>query len=255
MVLCGGLGTRLREETEYRPKPMVEIGGRPILWHIMKMYAHHGFSDFVLCLGYRGNMIKEYFLNYEAMNNDFTICLGRQSQIRYRGNHDEQGFAVTLADTGLNTMTGGRVKRIQKYVQGEPFMLTYGDGVTDLDLRKLLEFHKAHGKLATVTAVTPTSRFGILEMNGSGQVKKFLEKPKTSSFASAGFFIFEPGIFDYLSDDACVLEREPMERLAADGQLQAFLHEGFFYSMDTYREYQHLNNVWAAGQAPWKVWK
>ena len=255
VVLCGGLGTRLREETEYRPKPMVEIGGRPILWHIMKMYAHHGFREFVLCLGYRGNMIKEYFLNYEAMSNDFTMCLGRQSQIRYHGNHDEQGFAVTLADTGLNTMTGGRVKRIQKYVQDEPFMLTYGDGVSDLNLRQLLEFHKSHGKLATVTAVTPTSRFGILEMDGSGQVKKFLEKPKTSSFASAGFFIFEPGIFDYLDGDGCILEREPMERLAAAGQLQAFLHEGYFYSMDTYREYQHLNSVWAAGQAPWKVWQ
>ena len=159
----------------------------------MKMYAHHGFREFVLCLGYRGNMIKEYFLNYEAMNNDFTMCLGRQSQIQYHGNHGEQGFAVTLADTGLDTMTGGRVKRIQKYVKGEPFMLTYGDGVTDLNLNKLLEFHQAHGKLATVTAVAPTSRFGILEMNGSGQVNKFLEKPKTSSFASAGFFIFEPG--------------------------------------------------------------
>ena len=179
VVLCGGLGTRLREETEYRPKPMVEIGGRPILWHIMKMYAHHGFREFVLCLGYRGNMIKEYFLNYEAMNNDFTMCLGRQSQIRYHGNHGEQGFAVTLADTGLNTMTGGRVKRIQRYVQGEPFMLTYGDGVTDLDLTRLLEFHQAHGKLATVTAVTPTSRFGILEMNGSGQGERsFLKSPR-----------------------------------------------------------------------------
>lgn len=254
VVLCGGLGTRLREETEYRPKPMVEIGGRPILWHIMKMYAHQGFREFVLCLGYRGNMIKEYFLNYEAMNNDFTICLGQQSHLHYHGNHNEQGFQVTLADTGQTTMTGGRVKRIRKYVGDETFMLTYGDGVSNIDLRKLMEFHRSHGKVATVTAVTPTSRFGILEMNGDGEVKKFLEKPKSSSSVSAGFFVFEPEIFDLLGGDDCILEREPLERLASMGELQAFRHDGFFYSMDTYREYQYLNDLWAQGQAPWKLW-
>jgi len=160
-MLCGGLGTRLREETEYRPKPMVDIGGHPILWHIMKLYAHHGFSDFVLCLGYRGNMIKEYFLNYEAMNNDFTICLGHESKIQYNALHEEQGFQVTLADTGLNTMTGGRLKRIEKYIADDTFMLTYGDGLADLDVRKLLKFHYDHGKLATVTAVLPPSRYGV----------------------------------------------------------------------------------------------
>ena len=255
VVLCGGLGTRLREETEYRPKPMVEIGGRPILWHIMKMYAHHGFSDFVLCLGYRGNMIKEYFLNYEAMNNDFTICLGQQSKIQYNARHEEQGFQVTLADTGLSTMTGGRLKRISNYIDDDIFMLTYGDGLADLDVRKLLDFHYHHGKLATVTAVLPPSRYGVLQIGDSGQVAKFLEKPRTESFASAGFFVFHRRVFDYLgNDDACVLEHEPLERLAADGQLVAYQHEGFFYAMDTYREYQYLNELWANNQAPWRVW-
>jgi glucose-1-phosphate cytidylyltransferase len=255
VVLCGGLGTRLREETEFRPKPLVEIGGRPILWHIMKLYAHAGFRDFVLCLGYRGNMIKEYFLNYEAMNNDFTICLGRQSKIDFQENHAEQDFKVTLANTGLATMTGGRLKRVQKYVDGDTFMMTYGDGVSDIDIRCLLEFHKSHGKIATVTAVTPTSRYGILETNPTGRVLQFLEKPRTTGFASAGFFVFERGIFDYLGGDDCILEREPLEQLAADGELMAYQHRGFFYAMDTYREYEYLNQVWASGQAPWKVWQ
>jgi glucose-1-phosphate cytidylyltransferase len=233
---------------------MVEIGGRPILWHIMKSYAHNGFSEFVLCLGYRGNMIKEYFLNYEAMNNDFTICLGQQSQIRYNALHEEQGFQVTLADTGLSTMTGGRLKRIQKYVDGDTFMMTYGDGLADIDMRRLLAFHKSHGKLATVTAVLPPSRYGVLQIAKAGKVDKFLEKPRTESFASAGFFVFEPGIFDYLGGDDCVLEQQPLERLSADGQLMAYQHDGFFYAMDTYREYQYLNDLWAKKEAPWKIW-
>jgi glucose-1-phosphate cytidylyltransferase len=254
VILCGGLGTRLREETEFRPKPMVEIGGRPILWHIMKIYAHSGSREFVLCLGYRGNMIKEYFLNYEAMNNDFTICLGNESQIRYNGLHAEQGFEVTLADTGLETMTGGRLQRVRKYVQDETFMLTYGDGVADIDVSRLLEFHRSHGKIATVTTVTPISRFGIVEMSGSGQVLQFVEKPKTEAFASAGFFVFEPKIFDYLEGDDCILERVPLQRLAAEGELMAYEHSGFFYAMDTYREYEFLNDLWAKGEAPWKVW-
>jgi glucose-1-phosphate cytidylyltransferase len=254
VVLCGGLGTRLREETEFRPKPMVEIGGRPILWHIMKIYAHSGFHEFVLCLGYRGSVIKDYFLNYEAMNNDFTICLGRESHIRYNGIHAEQGFQVTLAETGLNTMTGGRLRRIQKYVDGETFMLSYGDGLADIDIKRLLAFHNEHGKVATVTSVTPTSRFGILEMSGSGQVMKFLEKPRTETFASAGFFVFQREIFDYLDGEECILEREPLQRLAAEGQLMAYAHNGFFYAMDTYREYEHLNDLWTKKQAPWKVW-
>ena len=187
VVLCGGLGTRLKEETEFRPKPLVEIGGRPILWHIMKLYAHHGFRDFVLCLGYRGNMIKDYFLNYEAMNNDFTVCLGHKSGIHYHGSHLEQDFRVTLADTGLQSMTGGRVKRIQKYVCGTRFMLTYGDGLSDLEISKLVEFHESHGRLATVTVVHPLSRFGAVQLGDGQQVSKFTEKPRVDGWASAGF--------------------------------------------------------------------
>src|SRR5947209_7706255 len=206
VILCGGQGTRLREETEYRPKPLVDIGGRPILWHIMKMYAHHGLRDFVLCLGYKGNSIKEYFLNYEAMNNDFTMCLGRLHQVAYHGAHHEQDFRVTLADTGLDTMTGGRVKRVGKYIDDDDdtFMVTYGDGVADVDVRKLLVFNR--------------------------------------------------GILDYLDGDDCILEREPLERLAAEEQLMAYQHHGFFFAMDTYREYKFLNDLWASGKAPWKVW-
>ncbi len=255
IVLCGGLGTRLREETEFRPKPLVEIGGHPILWHIMKTYAHAGFRDFVLCLGYRGNMIKEYFLNYEAMNSDFTICLGRNSKIEYTYDHLEQDFRVTLADTGLNTMTGGRVKRVEKHIEGNTFMLTYGDGVSDVDINRLLAFHKSHGKLATVTAVVPSSRFGIVETDSASRVTSFLEKPKSQGRASAGYFVFERKVFDYLGGDNCVLEREPLERLAADGELMAYEHDGFFYAMDTYREYEYLNQLWATNQAPWKVWE
>ncbi len=255
VILCGGLGTRLREETEFRPKPLVDVGGRPILWHIMKLYAYYGFREFILCLGYRGNMIKEYFLNYEAMNNDFTICLGRRAQIQYNGDHDEQDFWVTLAETGAESMTGGRLKRVRKYLDKETrFMLTYGDGVSDVNIRKLLDFHDSHGKIATVTTFRPASRFGILDINSSHQVKNFIEKPKSDAWASAGFFVFENKIFDYLDGDETVLEREPLERLAREGELMAYNHEGFFYAMDTYREYQVLNDLWKSGQAPWKMW-
>jgi len=257
VVLCGGLGTRLREETEFRPKPLVEIGGRPILWHIMKIYARHGFREFVLCLGYRGQMIKEYFLNYEAMNNDFTICLGRQHQITYHDAHAEQDFHVTLAETGAETMTGGRVKRVEKYVgDDDTFLVTYGDGVADLDIGAVVDFHRRHGRLATITTVHPFSRFGVLDVDDEGRVQEFAEKPLMQGWASAGFFVFDRRVFDYLSgDEACVLEREPLERLAAGGQLMAYRHNGFFYTMDTYREYTYLNELWAAGRAPWKVWE
>jgi len=254
VMLCGGLGTRLREETEFRPKPMVDIGGRPMLWHIMKLYAHFGFQDFVLCLGYRGSMIKEYFLNYEAMNNDFTISLGRQSRIRYNDGHAEQDFRVTLAETGFDTMTGGRIKRIQRYIAEDTFMVTYGDGVADLDIGRLAAYHKSHGKLATATTVRPFSRFGIAAVDAQDDIKQFIEKPRSEGWISAGFFVFQRAVFDYLGGDDCVLEREPLERLAADGQLKAFRHEGFFYAMDTYREYQYLNHLWSSGRAPWKLW-
>jgi glucose-1-phosphate cytidylyltransferase len=256
VILCGGQGTRLREETEYRPKPLVDIGGRPILWHIMKLYAHHGFHDFVLCLGYRGNMIKDYFLSYEAMNNDFTICLGQKNHIVYHGAHHEQDYRVTLADTGLETMTGARIKRVERYLDGGTFMVTYGDGVSDLNIQALLAFHRSHGRLATVTTVRPISRFGILELDASGEVRHFAEKPQVDGWASAGFFVFERQVLDYLSEDPnCVLEREPLERLAREGQLMAYRHDGFFFAMDTYREYLYLNELWNSGRAPWAVWR
>jgi glucose-1-phosphate cytidylyltransferase len=255
VILCGGLGTRLREETEFRPKPLVDVGGHPILWHIMKLYAHHGFREFVLCLGYRGNMIKEYFLNYEAMNNDFTICLGNESRIEFNGTHEEQNFRITLTDTGQETMTGGRLKRAEKHLPDDCFMVTYGDGVGDVDIARLLEFHKSHGRLATVTTFRPVSRFGILDIDEENQVQNFIEKPRSDARASAGFFVFQREVLDYLDGDECILEHRPLERLAAERQLVAYNHEGFFYAMDTYREYQLLNDLWKSGQAPWKVWK
>ena len=255
IILCGGLGTRLREETEFRPKPLVEVGGRPILWHIMKLYAHHGFRDFVLTLGYRGQKIKEYFLNYEAMNNDFTICLGRQHRVSYHDEHQEQDFHVTLAETGLETLTGGRVKQVQRYVEGDTFMVTYGDGVADVDLRALLDFHHSHGRMATVTTVRPVSRFGVLEVGDGGGVTSFAEKPQLDGWVSAGFFIFNREFFDYLEGEDCFFERAPLERLASEGQLMAYRHEGFFFAMDTYREYEYLNQLWSSGEAPWKVWE
>jgi glucose-1-phosphate cytidylyltransferase len=254
VILAGGVGTRLREETEFRPKPLVEVGGRPILWHIMKIYAHYGFLDFIVCLGYRGKMIKEYFLDYEAMNNDFTISLGQPSQITYHNGHQEQNFRVTLADTGLETMTGGRVKRVEKYINDDLFMVTYGDGLADLDIGDLVDFHKSHGKLATVTTVRPYSRFGVLEVDKEARVLKFGEKKPQEKWASAGFFVFNRGVLDYLHGDGCVLEREPLEQLAQEGQLMSYYHDGFFYAMDTYKEYQELNQIWEKGKAPWMVW-
>ena len=255
VILCGGQGARMREETEFRPKPMVRVGSRPMLWHIMKILAHHGVHDFVMCLGYRGDQIKEYFLNYEAMNSDFTVALGRRHEISYHGAHDEQDFRITCADTGLDAMTGGRVRRIRNYVEGETFLVTYGDGVADIDVQALIAFHKSHGKAATVTTVRPVSRYGLVALDGE-RVTRFAEKPDIEGWASAGFFVFEPAVFDYLGDngDACVLEQEPMARLAADGQLMAFRHEGFFFAMDTYREVAEINRIWASGDAPWKVW-
>jgi glucose-1-phosphate cytidylyltransferase len=255
LILCGGMGTRLREETEYRPKPMVEIGGRPILWHIMKCYAAHGFTDFVVCLGYKGEMIKEYFLNYEAMNNDFTVELGKPNAVAYYDAHGENGWRVTLADTGIDTMTGARIKRASRYVRGTRFMVTYGDGVSNVDLRSLVAFHDQSRTLATVTGVHPSSRFGELLVKGD-RVEQFSEKPQThEGIVNGGFFVLERKALDYLSDDpGCVLEREPLERLARDGQLSVYQHHGFWQCMDTYRDYQHLNHLWDSGDAAWKQW-
>jgi glucose-1-phosphate cytidylyltransferase len=252
VILCGGLGTRLREETEYKPKPMVEIGGKPIIWHIMKIYAHYGYKKFILCLGYKGSIIKEYFLNYEAMSNDFTITLGGENKTNYLSSHKEQNFEITFMDTGLHTMTGGRIMQIEGLIDTETFMVTYGDGLANIDIGKLVSFHQSHGKLATLTAARPPSRFGILELTEKNRVKQFREKVETE-WINGGFLVFNRRIFDYLTSDS-ILEREPMEHLAADGQLMGFRHEGFWIGMDTFREYEALNRMWDAGDAPWKIW-
>jgi glucose-1-phosphate cytidylyltransferase len=254
VILAGGLGTRLREETEYRPKPMVEVGGRPIIWHIMKLLAHHGIVDFVVCAGYRGDVIRDYFLNYEARTNDFTVHLGVRDSIEYHGRHPEADWKVTVAETGAETMTGGRVKRIERYLGGERCLVTYGDGLADVDVSQLVAFHENHGKLATVTTVRPLSRFGVMDLASDGSVEQFREKPLTDDYVNAGFFIFEPGVFDYIGAES-VLEQQPLEELAGAGELMAYRHEGFWQPMDTYREYAMLNQMWSSDDAPWKVWE
>jgi glucose-1-phosphate cytidylyltransferase len=251
IILCGGRGMRLQEETEYRPKPLVPIGGRPILWHIMQLYARAGFREFILCLGYKGDMIKDYFLNYEAMSNDFTVRLGCQGNISYNSRHSEQDFIVTLADTGLETMTGGRIKRVEKYVDGDTFMLTYGDGVADIDIKALLKYHHGHGRIATVTSVHPVSRYGVLEIGDGGKVLNFAEKPEMKDWMSAGFFVLNRRFFDYLGGKDCYIESETLQQLTSEGELMAYKHEGFFFSMDTYRDYVYLNDLWGKGQTPW----
>ena len=254
VILCGGFGTRLKEETELRPKPMIEIGGMPILWHIMKIYAHYGFKEFILCLGYMGAAIKEYFYNYEILSNDFTIELGTKEMEIY-DNHSEAGWKITLVDTGLNAMTGARVKRIERFMDEDTFMLTYGDGVTDLDINELLRYHKNHGKVGTVTGVFPPSRYGELMIH-EDQVISFNEKQKRQNNSiNGGYFVFNKKFFNYLKDDdGCILEREPLEKLALDGELKVFSHEGFWQCMDTARDYKYLDELWKKGSPPWKVW-
>ena len=255
VILCGGFGTRLREETESRPKPMVEIGGKPILWHIMKTFAHYGYTDFILCLGYKGDAIKNYFLNYERLNNDFTIDLAT-GQVQVHGRGNESGWQVTLADTGLSAMTGARVKRVERYIDDDLFILTYGDGVTDLDINELVRFHTSTGKIGTVTGVAPPSHYGELNIEGD-RVVTFQEKPEIQgSFINGGYFVFNREFFGYLSDrDDCVLEREPLERLSRDGQLGVLTHKGFWQCMDTYRDYLYLNEIWDQDRAKWNVWQ
>ena len=251
VILAGGLGSRLSEETGLRPKPMVEIGGRPILWHIMKTYDHFGFRRFVLPVGYLGDSIKTYFLSYTDHQADFTVDTSSGSLVR----HDDprEHWSVTVVDTGLDTMTGGRVRRVRDYLP-ERFMVTYGDGVGDVPIDQLLAFHEAHGRLATLTAVRPPSRFGALVLDGD-RVVEFSEKSQTAAgWINGGFFVFEHDVLDYLTDDSTILERDPMEALARDGQLMAFRHQGFWEPMDTERDRNHLLGLWADGTAPWKVW-
>ena len=254
VLLCGGLGTRMREETEYRPKPMVEVGGRPLLWHIMKLYAAHGLNEFVCCLGYRGSMIKQYFLDYHAMRSDVTVDLGSGTVEKEAG--DAEDWRVTLVDTGESSMTGARVKRVERYLQdSDLFLCTYGDGVADLDVGALIEFHRAHGRLATVTGVRPPSRFGELVVD-EGRVESFAEKPLAGGgLVSGGFFVFDRRVLDRLdADPSCVLEREPLEGLAQDGELCVYDHEGYWQCADTVRDVDHLRALWDAGEAPWRVW-
>jgi glucose-1-phosphate cytidylyltransferase len=252
VILCGGLGTRLREETEFKPKPMVEIGSRPVLWHIMNIYGHHGFKEFYLALGYKGEVIKEYFLNYYHHKSDLTVDLST-GEVSSFDTSMKRDWTVHMVDTGTATMTGGRLHRLESMMK-DTFMLTYGDGVGNVDVKALLKFHRSHGKIATVTAVRPSARFGNINFDGD-RVTEFKEKPQTGEgWINGGFFVFEPGVFRYLHGDDTVLEGDPLERLAADGELMAYRHEGFWQCMDTVRDRDVLENFWASGQAPWKVW-
>lgn len=252
VILCGGKGTRLREETGVRPKPMVQIGGKPILWHIMNTYAFYGFQDFILCLGYMGEVIREYFYHYAAHNSDFTVNL-RTGQYEFHNNGDVPDWRITLVDTGDETMTGGRVKKIERFIDGENFFLTYGDGVTDLNIQKTLDFHIEHGLTGTVTGVVPPSQYGVLHIE-KDRVLSFSEKPKTGSSINGGYFVFSKRIFEYLEDnDDCILERAPLEKMAMDDQLRVYHHDGFWQCMDTYRDYSFLEKFWKSGNAPWKV--
>ena len=257
VILCGGKGTRLREETEFRPKPMVPIGHRPILWHIMKAYAHYGHQDFILCLGYKGDMIKDYFRNYLWNTCDITLTLGRKSTLDFHDGHGEEDWRVTLADTSENAMTAYRVRQIRRYIPaGETFLLTYGDGLATIDINASIAAHRAAGKICTISAVHPAGRFGALRLEEDGRIHDFTEKPQyEEAYVNGGFMVCESRLFDYLPDDPGVmLEHAPMDRLVADKQLNAYRHEGFWQPMDTYQENQHLNKLWADGVAPWKVW-
>jgi glucose-1-phosphate cytidylyltransferase len=250
VILCGGLGTRLSEETQLRPKPMVEIGGRPILWHIMNIYEHHGFRDFTLALGYKGEVIKDYFLNYHARQSDLTVHL-KSGKVDY-SNPNVEDWHLSLIDTGANTMTGGRLRRLRPFLQSSgTFMLTYGDGVSDVNIQALLDFHRSHGRLATVTAVRPPARFGGLRIENN-RVTNFQEKPQVGEgWVNGGFFVFEPGVLDFIADDATLLEKAPLEQLAKCGELLAYQHVGYWQSMDTLRDKQALEELWASGKAPW----
>jgi len=252
VILAGGLGTRLQEETSLRPKPMVEIGGRPMLWHIMHLYGHHGLNEFVLALGYKAEMVREYFLHYHHASRDLTVRLADGSATAH-GTAVED-WTIHMIDTGLATQTGGRLKRLRKWIGDEPFCLTYGDGVSDVDITGLIAFHRAHGKLATVTAVRPNARFGGIDLDGDA-VRKFAEKDQTSEgWINGGFFVLSPKVLDYVDGDDTLWERGPLERLAADGQLRAFRHEGFWSPMDTLRDVNQLQAYWDGGHAPWKTW-
>lgn len=255
VLLAGGFGTRISEESRFKPKPMIEVGGMPILWHIMKMYSKYGVNEFVICAGYKQHVIKEWFADYFLHTSDITFDFTQDDKIIVHHKRAEQ-WKVTVVDTGLNTMTGGRLKRVRSYLGDEPFFMTYGDGVADVDIDKLLEFHKSHGKLATMSAVKPGSRFGVLDLSDNDEVKAFREKSDVDSgFINAGFMVLSPEVLDYVKDDTIMFEREPMEKLAQDGQLMCYKHEGFWQCMDTLRDKEKLEELWNDNKAPWKVWE
>lgn len=253
VLLAGGLGTRLNEETTVKPKPMVEIGGKPILWHIMKIYSHHGYNEFVICLGYKSHYIKDWFHDHFLHNSDFTLNT-EDNSITYHKNRNEK-WKITMVDTGDHTMTGGRVKRVKDYIGNETFMLTYGDGVGDINIKELVDFHKKHKRLATVTAVTPEGRFGTIAINDDHMVTAFSEKTDNKVQINGGFFVLEPEVFDYLENDETIFEKGPLETLANEGNLKAFHHHGFWKPMDTLNDKNKLEELWSKGKAPWKVWE
>ncbi len=255
VILAGGFGTRISEESHLKPKPMIEIGERPILWHIMKIYSSYGFNDFIVCLGYKGYCIKEYFAHYFLHESDVTFDFKNQSE-RMIHHHSAEPWTVTLVNTGGETMTGGRVKRVREYIGNEPFMLTYGDGVADVNIKDLVSYHKAHGKLATVTSIQPAGRFGSLDLDDDNLVHGFKEKPKgDGAWINGGFFVMEPQVLDYIADDLTILEKEPLESLAKEQQLVSYKHSGFWQPMDTLRDKNYLEEHWKSGEAPWKTWK
>lgn len=254
VLLAGGFGTRISEETHLKPKPMIEIGEKPILWHIMKLYSRYGFNEFIICLGYKSHVIKDYFSNYFLYNSDVTFDFDQENTSTFH-QHTVEPWKVTLVETGLNTLTGGRIKRIQDYVGNEPFMLTYGDGVSDVNIKDLVEYHRSHGKLATVTATQPQGRFGALSLSPDLKVDRFQEKIHgDGGWINAGYFVLQPEVFDYIkSGDQTVFEKEPLENLAKNGQLMAFKHSGFWHPMDTLRDKKYLEEIWSTGNAPWKA--
>jgi glucose-1-phosphate cytidylyltransferase len=253
LLLAGGFGTRISEETSLKPKPMVEIGGKPIIWHIMKMYASHGINDFIILLGYKGYYIKEYFSNYFLHQSDVTIDLKDNSMEVH--NNTAEPWKITLLETGANTMTGGRIKRAKKYIGNEPFLVTYGDGVADVDITATIAYHKAHGKAITMTSVQPAGRFGALDIADDNAVRSFKEKPQgDGSWINAGFFVCEPRVLDYIAGDSIVFEKEPLENLANEGELITYKHQGFWQCMDTIRDKNYLNELWDSGNTPWKKW-
>ena len=253
VILAGGFGTRISEESHLKPKPMIEIGGKPILWHIMKTYSHYGYNEFIICAGYKQHVIKEYFVNYYLYNSDVTFDLSDNS-VKVHSTHTDP-WKVTVVDTGLETMTGGRILRLRDYVGSEPFFLTYGDAVSDINIPDLLRFHEAHGKTATITAISLAQMKGVLNTRDDGRVDAFREKDdQDQSLINGGFMVMNPGIFDYLADDSTVFEKDPMERLAEEGQLYAYQYDGFWQCMDTQREMKKLEELWDSGAAPWKIW-